>query len=93
MDAKVINQHDALAPTSVLGYLLKEVAVGKLVDGLVDNMDSDNHTIHIDGGGDSNRLELLSIYLKKLINYSVLKALINVSHLKLRTLIKLFKLN
>ena len=57
VDAKVINQHDALAPTSVLGYLLKEVAVGKLVDGLVNNMDSDNHTIHIDGGGDSNRLE------------------------------------
>jgi hypothetical protein len=37
--------------------------------------------------------ELLLIYSKKLINYSVLKALIKVSHLKLRTLIKLFKNN
>jgi len=63
VDAKVINQHDALAPTSVLGYLLKEVAVGKLVDGLVNNMDSDNHTIHIDGGGDSNRLETQLFFL------------------------------
>jgi hypothetical protein len=37
--------------------------------------------------------ELLSIYLNRLINYSELKALINVSHLKLRNLIKAFKLN
>ncbi len=57
MDAKVINKHDTLAPTSILCHLLKEVAVGKLVDGLVDYMDSDNDTIHVDSSGDSNRLK------------------------------------
>jgi hypothetical protein len=57
VDAKVINQHDALAPTSVLGYLLKEVAVGKLVDCLVNYMDSDNHTIYVNRSCDSYGLK------------------------------------
>lgn len=57
VDAKVINKHDALAPMSILGHLLKKVAVGKLVNGLVNYMDCDNDTIHVDGSGDSNRLK------------------------------------
>ena len=57
VNTKVINKHDALAPTSGIGHLLKEVTVGKLVDGLVNYMDSDNHTIHVNRSCDSYGLK------------------------------------
>lgn len=57
MNSKIVHQHNTLSSTRVGGHLLKKIAVGELIDGVIDNMECDNPTIHIDGGSDGNRLK------------------------------------